>query len=188
MPDILTPLVEPVVRLATAGDTAGALACVIEAFEPYVERIGRAPAPMLLDYPTQIADGRVWVAERSSQLEGVLVQCETQEGFYVDTVAVTTRCRGAGVGRALLEFAEAEAIRRGFTSIYLCTNSRMTENQMLYPKIGYVEYDRKTEDGYDRVFYRKPLANLGSNAIQPFGPADVLDRASPRAPAARNER
>ncbi len=120
---------------------------------------------MLLDYPTLIAEGRVWVAERSSQLEGVLVQYETQDGFYVDTVAVSAKSRGTGVGRALLEFAEAEAVRRGFTSIYLCTNSRMTENQVLYPRIGYVEYDRKTEAGYDRVFYRKPLANLSSNAV-----------------------
>ena len=165
MPNPSPSLVEPVVRLATAGDTTAARACVVEAFEPYVERIGRAPAPMLLDYPTLISEGRVWVAQRSSQLEGVLVQYETPDGFYVDTVAVSARCRGTGLGRALLEFAEAEAVRRGFTSIYLCTNSKMTENQVLYPKIGYVEYDRKTEAGYDRVFYRKPLANLSSNAV-----------------------
>lgn len=147
-----------IVRSATAADAPSALACVTEAFEPYVERIGRAPAPMLLDYPTLIAEGRVWVAELNSQLGGVLVQYETQDGFYIDTVAVSASCRGTGVGRALLEFAEAEAARRGFKSIDLCTNSKMTENQVLYPKIGYVEYDRRTEAGYDRVFYRKTLA------------------------------
>ena len=109
-------------------------------------------------YPTLIAEGRVWVAELDAQLEGVLLQYETQDGFYVDTVAVSAKCRGTGVGRALLEFAEAEAVRRGFTSIYLCTNAKMTENQALYTKLGYVEYDRRTEAGYDRVFYRKALA------------------------------
>jgi len=103
-------------------------------------------------------EGRVWVAELDAQLEGVLVQYETQDGFYVDTVAVSAKSRGTGVGRALLEFAEAEAVRRGFTSIYLCTNAKMTENQALYTKLGYVEYDRRTEAGYDRVFYRKALA------------------------------
>jgi GNAT superfamily N-acetyltransferase len=153
-----TSPVEPFVRSATAADASAALACVVEAFEPYVERIGKAPAPMLLNYPTLIAERRVWVAELNSRLEGVLVQYETQDGFYVDTVAVSARCRGSGVGRALLEFAEAEALRRGFTSIYLCTNSKMTENQVLYPKIGYVEYDRRADAGYDRVFYRKALA------------------------------
>jgi hypothetical protein len=30
----------------------------------------------------------------------------------------------------------------------------MTESRVLYPKIGYVEYDLRTEPGYDRVFCR----------------------------------
>jgi ribosomal protein S18 acetylase RimI-like enzyme len=112
---------------------------------------------MLLNYPMLIAEGRVWVAELSARIEGVLVQYETPDGFYIDTVAVSAGCRGTGVGRALLEFAEAEAVRRGFASIYLCTNARMTENQALYPKIGYVEYDRRTAGDNERVFYRKAL-------------------------------
>jgi GrpB-like predicted nucleotidyltransferase (UPF0157 family) len=61
------------------------------------------------------------------------------------------------VGRALLVFAEREAARRGFDSLYLCTNSKMFENQVLYPKVGYVEYARKRLDGFDRIYYRKPL-------------------------------
>jgi hypothetical protein len=39
----------------------------------------------------------------------------------------------------------------------LCTNSKMMENQVFYPRIGYVEYDRKRDASYDRVFYRKSL-------------------------------
>lgn len=128
------------------------------AFEPYLVRIGKPPAPMLLDFPALIDAHRVWVAERGTELVGVLVQYETDEGFYIDTVAVGPGHRGTGVGRALLQFAEAEAARRGFRSIYLCTNSRMTENQVLYPKIGYLEYDRRAQAGFDRVFYRKPIA------------------------------
>ena len=158
MPNAAPPVVRPVVRSAVVADATAALACVVEAFEPYIERIGKAPTPMRLDYPTLIADGCVWVADVNSEVEGVLVQYETQDGFYVDTVAVSAGYRGLGVGRALLEFAEAEATRRGYTSVYLCTNFKMTENQMLYTKIGYVEYDRRTEAGYDRVFYRKTVA------------------------------
>jgi ribosomal protein S18 acetylase RimI-like enzyme len=149
------------VRPATAGDAIAARACVVAAFEPYIARMGKTPAPMLLDYPILIAAGRVWIAEMAARLEGVLVQYETPDGFYIDTVAVNPGVRGTGVGRALLEFAESEAIRRGFASVYLYTNSKMTENQAFYPKIGYVEYDRRTVAGYDRVFYRK---NLRSHA------------------------
>ncbi|GAA4343626.1 hypothetical protein GCM10023165_26220 [Variovorax defluvii] len=143
------------VRKAHEDDARAAAACVATAFEPYVARIGKPPAPMLLDYAALAAEGKVWVAERSGQVVGVLVQYETPDGFYIDTVASSPDARGSGVGRALLEFAEQAARGRGFDSLYLCTNSRMTENQVFYPRIGYVEYDRRSQGGYDRVFYRK---------------------------------
>jgi len=145
------------VRAAYEGDALAAAACVNAAFEPYVERIGKPPAPMLSDYAALAAEGKVWVAELGRQVVGVLVQYETADGFYIDTVAASPQTHGTGVGRALLEFAEGEARGRGFESIYLCTNSKMTENQVLYPKIGFVEYDRRAQSGYERVFYRKRL-------------------------------
>lgn len=145
------------VRAAYEGDALTAAACVNAAFEPYVERIGKPPAPMLADYAALAAEGKVWVAELGGQVVGVLVQYETADGFYIETVAASPHTHGTGVGRALLEFAEGEARGRGFESIYLCTNSKMTENQVLYPKIGYVEYDRRAQSGYERVFYRKRL-------------------------------
>jgi len=145
------------VRPAGEADAIAAKACVLAAFERYVERIGQPPRPMLLDFSVEIQAGRVWVAEESSSIVGVIVQYETEQGFYVDTVAAQPPMQGRGIGRALLVFAEAEARRRGYESIYLCTNSKMTENQVFYPRIGYVEYERKREAGYDRVFYRKAL-------------------------------
>ena len=112
---------------------------------------------MLLNFPEFIAAGKVWVAEIAGRVAGVLVQYETETGFYIDTVAVLPALQGTGVGRALLLFAENEATRRGYQSIYLCTNVKMTENQVFYPRIGYVEYERKWDQGYDRIFYRKIL-------------------------------
>jgi GNAT superfamily N-acetyltransferase len=134
-------------------------ACVIVAFEIYTERIGKPPAPMLLDFPAEIEARHVWLAESSGQVVGVLVQYETTQGFYIDTVAVDPHLQGTGIGKALLQFAEQEALRRGYDSIYLCTNAKMTENQIFYPRIGYVEYERKFDAGYDRIFYHKQLIN-----------------------------
>ncbi|GAB4401006.1 MAG: hypothetical protein OHK003_27210 [Anaerolineales bacterium] len=57
----------------------------------------------------------------------------------------------------MLEYAEAKAIKYGFDSIYLFTHEKMIENQTLYKKIGYVEYDRRLESGRRRVYMRKPL-------------------------------
>jgi len=146
------------VRLAEPSDVAGVRSCVIAAFEHYVERIGKPPAPMLLDFDAEIQAAHVWLVSGERGVVGALVQYQTELGFYIDTVAVTPSSQGTGVGRALLEFAEEEARRRGYQSIYLCTNSKMTENQVFYPRIGYIEYERKNEAGFDRVFYRKDLA------------------------------
>ena len=82
----------------------------------------------------------------------------TKEGFLIDNVAVHPDHRGEGLGRALLDLAEAEARRAGFASVYLYTHEKMTENLALYSKIGYVEYDRRRERGFSRVYMRKPLA------------------------------
>jgi GNAT superfamily N-acetyltransferase len=81
----------------------------------------------------------------------------TDEGFYLDNVAVRPSAKGTGVGRTLLELAEAEAKRQGYSSIYLATHELMHENRALYTRVGYREYDRRVVNGYPRVFFRKPL-------------------------------
>ena len=146
------------IRPAAPADAGAVKACIAAAFEVYLPRIGKPPAPMELDVPAAIAEGHVWVADAEDGIVGVLVQYGRVPGYYIDTVAVHPRLQGTGVGRALLQFAEAEALRRGFDWIYLCTNAKMTENQAFYPRIGYVEYDRRGEAGFERVYYRKALA------------------------------
>ena len=77
-------------------------------------------------------------------LKGVIVLRVTDEGFLIDTVAVHPSQGGRGLGRALLELAEAAAQRADFDSVYLFTHEKMTENLALYSRIGYVEYDRRS--------------------------------------------
>jgi ribosomal protein S18 acetylase RimI-like enzyme len=90
---------------------------------------------------------------------GVLVLAVTDEGFAVENVAVHPEHRGRGLGRALLELAEAEARRAGFDSLYLYTHEKMSENLALYARIGYVQYERRSEKGLTRVFMRKQLGH-----------------------------
>ena len=127
------------------------------AYRHYVERIGRPPSPMTADYGKVIEECRATVVEDRDRIIGVLVLAVTEEGFLLENVAVDPSHRGKGLGRILLEFAEAEARREGFESIYLYTHEKMTENQALYAKIGYVEFERRTEKGLPRVYMRKLL-------------------------------
>lgn len=150
------------IRAAAAPDAQQAKACIDAAFEGYIPLIGKPPAPMCLDVAAEIAAGHVWLGESQGTVAGVLVQYGTDAGFYLDTVAVLPGLQGTGVGRALLEYAERTALERGFGSIWLVTNAVMTRNQVLYPRIGYEEFDRRHDGGYDRVFYRKALRASGS--------------------------
>lgn len=142
-------------RPATDEDTAELAALAKAAYGHYVERIGMAPRPMSDDYAEVIRTQRVTVALAGETIIGLLVLDVTEEGFVIENVAVHPDHHGKGVGRTLLELAEAEARRAGFDSIYLYTHEKMTENQALYAKIGYVEYDRRSF----RVFMRKRLSN-----------------------------
>jgi GNAT superfamily N-acetyltransferase len=144
-------------RRALLQDAPAITSCVCEAYVHYIERIGKQPGPMLEDYTKVIEEFQVHVAIEDGALLGAIVLKLTGEGFYLDNVSVRPRVKGKGVGRLLLELAESEALRQGYSSIYLATHELMTENRELYSRIGYAEYDHRTVNGYPRVFFRKPL-------------------------------
>ncbi|HXQ55607.1 MAG TPA: GNAT family N-acetyltransferase [Actinomycetes bacterium] len=146
-------------RPATESDVPSVAALVKAAYGHYVERIGMLPRPMTDDYPAVIRDRQVSVAEHDGAIVGVVVLTVTDEGFLVDNVAVHPSRRGTGLGRALLQFAEAEAEARraGFDALHLYTHEQMTENLALYSRIGYVEYDRRSQGAFSLVYMRKQL-------------------------------
>jgi ribosomal protein S18 acetylase RimI-like enzyme len=127
------------------------------AYGHYVDRIGRRPGPMLEDYAEVIRERQVTVAEEDGEVAGVLVVGPTEEGFAIDNVAVHPAHQGKGIGRVLLDHAESAARAAEFGEIYLYTHEKMTENQALYARLGYVEYERRAEHGFARVFMRKAL-------------------------------
>lgn len=145
-------------RPAVAADAAAVTDLVNAAYGHYVDRIGILPGPMREDYAQVIGIANVTVADEEGVIVGVLVLGITDEGFVIDNVAVHPSGQGRGLGRALLEHAEAAAREAGFDSIYLYTHEQMTENLALYSRIGYVEYDRRSQGDFYRVFLRKKLA------------------------------
>jgi N-acetylglutamate synthase-like GNAT family acetyltransferase len=145
-------------RKANAQDVPAVTACVCEAYVHYIERIGKRPGPMLEDFAETLQSAQVHVAELNGRVVGAAVFKLTDEGFYLDNIAVRPSVKGSGVGRQLLELAEAEARRQGFASIYLATHELMHENRALYTKIGYVEFDHRVVNGFPRVFLRKQFA------------------------------
>ena len=115
---------------------------------PVVGRLGRADdlkwrrllvsmLPALLGESAGAAALRTWIAGESAEL--------------------ATRA-APGLGRRLIEFAEAEARRLGYAELRLYTHEKMVENIALYGRLGFEEIGRGREAGYDRVFMTKRLA------------------------------
>lgn len=147
------------IRLAIASEADALRDVVHAAYAHYIPRIGKPPGPMLDDYAARIANGQAWVLEDAGRIVGVLVLEDRADAFLLDNIAVRPECQGAGHGRALMAFAEAEAQRRGWPEIVLYTHELMTENQALYRRLGYVETGRITEKGFDRVYMRRNLSD-----------------------------
>lgn len=145
------------IRRAVLADAEGVAACVKAAYQHYVARNGKMPAPMRDDYAAVIRTREAYVAFVDATIVGALVLAKTEEGFLLENIAVVPGLQKTGIGRALLELAERCAATQGFGSIYLYTQEAMAENRALYAKIGYVEYARRSEDGLDRVYMRKRL-------------------------------
>ncbi len=146
------------IRFARADEADAVRDVVHAAYQHYIARIGKPPGPMLDDYAQRIADGQVWVLEKTGSIAGILVLEESPTSLLLDNIAARPEYQGQGVGRALMAFAEAEARRRGFRAIDLYTHVLMTENIALYSRIGYVETRRMTEKGYDRVYMTKAVS------------------------------
>lgn len=128
------------------------------AFTPYIERIGRPPGPMSADYARALTDSRVWVVEGSDRLDGVLVLETHDDHLLVDVIAVDPAAQGRGVGVALLDRAESDARALGLGELRLYTNEAMTENLDYYPRRGFEETGRRVDEGFRRVYFRKPVA------------------------------
>jgi GNAT superfamily N-acetyltransferase len=152
-------LSHPTIRLADIADAAAVHAIVDAAYRSYIPRIGKPPGPMLDDYAKRIADGQVWKLDNAGDIVGILVLEESPHGLLLDNIAVAPDQQGKGHGSRLLEFAEAEATRRGWNEIRLYTNALMVENITLYRRIGYVETSRVSEKGFDRVYMTKQLGS-----------------------------
>ena len=145
-------------RMADQDDEVDIRACAEEAYQKYVARIGRKPAPMVADFATQIGKGWVRVAvDGSREVAGYIVFFPENDDMLLENVAVKPDCAGKGVGRLLMSCCELTARQLGCRSIQLYTNEKMTENLSLYAHLGYRETDRRKEDGFKRVYFEKRL-------------------------------
>jgi len=147
------------IRLASPSDEVEIRQCARNAYRPYVAEIGKEPAPMIADFQQLIATGTVYVSPTATgKVAGFIVFYPREDHMFLENVAVQPSETHRGIGRAMIGYCEAAALRLGLASVQLYTNEKMTGNLTLYLHLGYQEVERRPEDGFNRVYFEKVLA------------------------------
>lgn len=153
---------------ATIQDADAIKQMVVAAYSKYIARIGTEPAPMTTDYQHIIASRSADVYVLRRREDGRAVGCVLlsdhagDDSVKVNNLVVDPAAQGRGYGRLLMDLAEEIAQSKGRAALTLFTNEKMFENLSLYPKMGFVETDRRVEDGYNRVYFRKTLPRVSA--------------------------
>lgn len=145
---------------ATTEDIPTIKSIVDAAYSKYIERIGKPPAPMTADYYQVINTHDVFVLQDpEKRIVGCIVLCLDSESdsIRIDNLVVDPLTQGRGYGRVLMNYAEDIARLQRCSALTLYTNVKMDENFRLYVKMGSAETGSKIEDGFERVYFRRPL-------------------------------
>ncbi|HLZ65412.1 MAG TPA: GNAT family N-acetyltransferase [Aliidongia sp.] len=133
------------------------------AYEPWIPVLGLEPLPYRADYTTLLRDHEAWLVRTDDgTTAGALILSVPADHLLIWSVAVSATFAGRGIGRALIDFAEAEAARRNRREVRLYTNALMARNRALYRRLGYRETGHETmPDGRHVIHMAKSLAGSG---------------------------
>lgn len=144
-----------VVERATAEDVQVIAAMVNAAFSMYIERLGKLPAAMIADYEALVASKDVYVLRTDNQTVGAVLLTDAHDSLRLSNLVVDPTAQGRGYSRVLMDYAYELAHSKGLRAVTLFTNALMHENISLYTKFGFKQTERKSENGYDRIYFRK---------------------------------
>ncbi|KAJ5752574.1 acyl-CoA N-acyltransferase [Penicillium odoratum] len=151
-----------IIQRATAQDIPSIKSMVNSAYSKYIERIGKPPAPMSANYEEIMKTHDIFVLKDekiNDEIVGsIVLRVErNNHSVQIDNLVVGPAAQGRGYGRVLLECGEDVARSQNCLALTLFTNVKMYENLGMYVKMGFVEIGRRTEDGFERVYFRKDL-------------------------------
>lgn len=115
----------------------------------------------LISLEEKCAAETVFLAVAEGRLAGCIFIANRGGHAYIGKLAVEPALQGHGIGRRLLEAAEAEAKRLGSFVMELQTRIELTDNHAAFARLGFRETARTSHEGYDRptsITMRKELA------------------------------
>ena len=143
-------------RRAEPRDAPAIAYCIDAAYQPHVSSLERSTSQMEGNYTEVIELYDVWVAVDQGQIIGWLVLIPKQGHMLLANIAVRPEYQGKGVGRAMLELADDEALKQGYREIRLHVNRAMTETLEMYRRSGWTEI-QSDEQLVHKISMRKLL-------------------------------
>lgn len=153
-----TPFPESAVfRQATFSDIATVWRIVYNAYSCYIPLLGRTPPTFHEDFDSHIARGNLWLCEKNSSIDAMVVLTPCIKHVLVQAMCVDPCQQGQGLGQDLLSFAETRASMLGLREIKLYTNSLMLRNIKIYRKWGFKQTHTEMYAWGTRVHMKKVL-------------------------------
>ena len=144
-------------RRAVAEDHEIIIAIALKAYEKYVERMGKEPAPMR---PVIQKEDVVFVCEDNKQVIAFAILVKINDQIILDSIAVDPPHQKKSIGNNFIKFIEQYLMEQKVNKYQLYTNEKMFENIDWYQKIGFKIFKKVSEKGYDRIYFEKELFNL----------------------------
>lgn len=129
------------IRTAAEHDAVPLKECIDDAYAPYRKRIRDLP-PVSEGIADDIKSNLVWVAELDHRVVGGLILVLRDEYAILANIAVDPDRKGMGIGRGLIEHAEAHCRRLKKVELRLSTHIDMPENLRLYEHLGWEQNER----------------------------------------------
>ena len=142
-------------RRAVAQDHEIIIAIALKAYEKYIERMGKEPAPMR---PVIQKEDVVFVCEDNKQVIAFAILVKINDQIILDSIAVDTPHQKKGIGNNFIKFIEEYLMEQKVNKYQLYTNEKMFENIKWYQKIGFKIFKKVTEKGYNRIYFEKELS------------------------------
>ena len=142
-------------RKAELEDHEIIIAIALKAYEKYVERMGKEPAPMR---PVIKNEDVVFVCEDNKQVIAFAILVKINDQIILDSIAVDPPHQKKGIGNNFIKFIEEYLMEQKVNKYQLYTNEKMFENIKWYQKIGFKISKKVTEKGFNRIYFEKQLS------------------------------
>ena len=142
-------------RKAKLEDHKIIMAIALKAYEKYIERMGKEPAPMR---PVIQKEDVVFVCEDNKQVIALAILVKINDQIILDSIAVDPPHQKKGIGNNFIKFIEEYLMEQKVNKYQLYTNEKMFENIDWYQKIGFKKFKKVTEKGFNRIYFEKQLS------------------------------